>query len=112
MASSSSCRRGEVVTVRGARDASGREQKGVRPAVVLQSDRAHWLATVVVAPMSTSAQPAEFRPTITLRGRTTRVLLDQIKSIDRRRIGRSSGHLAAAELREVDGALSLFLGLF
>jgi mRNA-degrading endonuclease toxin of MazEF toxin-antitoxin module len=32
-------------------------------------------------------------------------------SVDRERIGRSSGHLAAADLREVDEALRLLLGL-
>jgi mRNA interferase MazF len=109
---SSDARRGEVVAVRGSRDASGREQKGTRTAVVLQSDRAHWLGTVVVAPTSTSAQPAEFRPAITVRGRTTRVLLDQIKTVDRTRVGRSSGHLPASELREIEDALRLLLGLF
>jgi mRNA interferase MazF len=79
---------------------------------VLQSDSAQWLSTVIVAPTSTSAQPAEFRPQITLRGRPTRVLLDQLNTVDRTRLGRSSGHLAAAELREIDEALTLMLGLF
>ncbi len=65
-----------------------------------------------MAPTSTSAQPAEFRPVITVRGRTTRVLLDQIKAVDRTRVGRSSGHLAASELRQVEDALRLLLGLF
>lgn len=65
-----------------------------------------------MAPTSTSAQPAEFRPVITVRGRTTRVLLDQIKTVDRTRVGRSSGHLAASELRQVEDALRLILGLF
>jgi mRNA interferase MazF len=105
-------RRGEVVGVRASRGALGRGQKGHRPALILQSDSAAWLGTVIVAPTSTSAQPAEFRPEITIRGRATRVLLDQIKTVDRGRLGRSSGHLAAAELREVDAALSLVLGLF
>ena len=109
---SSNPRRGEVVAVRGSRDASGHEQKGTRPSVVLQSDRAHWLGTVVVAPTSTSAQPAEFRPVITVRGRSTRVLLDQIKTVDRTRVGRPSGHLPASELRRVDDALKTLLGLF
>jgi mRNA interferase MazF len=104
-------RRGEVVAVGSSRDALGREQKGHRPALILQSDAAAWLGTVIVAPTSTSAQPAEFRPQITVRGRATRVLLDQIKAVDRGRLGRSSGHLAAAELREVDAALALVLGL-
>jgi mRNA interferase MazF len=105
-------RRGEVVAVRASRSTVGHEQKGTRPAVIVQSDRAGWLGTVIVAPTSTGAQPAEFRPEVTVRGRTTRVLLDQLKTVDRGRLGRSSGHLAAADLREVDEALSLVLGLF
>jgi mRNA interferase MazF len=80
--------------------------------VILQSDGAAWLGTVIVAPTSTSAQPAEFRPQVTVSGRSTRVLLDQLKSVDRGRLGRSSGHLAATELREVDDALRLVLALF
>jgi mRNA-degrading endonuclease toxin of MazEF toxin-antitoxin module len=40
------------------------------------------------------------------------VLLDQLKSVDQARLGGSSGHLAATELREVDDALRLVLGLF
>jgi mRNA interferase MazF len=99
------------VAVHGPRGAEGHEQKGTRPAVVLRSERAHWLGTVIVAPTSTGAQDAEFRPAITVRGRVTRVLLDQVKAVDRGRLGRSSGHLAAADLRDVDDALRLILGL-
>lgn len=93
------------------RGAVGHEQKGTRPVVIVQSDHASWLGTVIVAPTSTSAQPAEFRPEVAVRGRRTRVLLDQVKSVDRGRLGRSSGNLAAADLREIDEALSLLLGL-
>lgn len=108
---SSNHRRGDVVSVRGPRRATGREQQGTRPAVVLQSDAARWLGTVIVAPMSASAPPAEWRPEITLRGRRTRVLLDQLKSVDVSRLGRSTGHLSPTELYEVEDALRLMLGL-
>jgi len=99
------------VAVHGPRGAEGHEQKGTRRAVVLQSERAHWLGTVIVASTSTRARNAEFRPAITVRGRVTRVLLDQVEAVDRGRLGRSSGHLAAADLRDVDDALRLILGL-
>jgi mRNA interferase MazF len=98
--------------MRASRGTVGHEQKGTRPAVILQSDRAWWLATVIIAPTSSSASAAEYRPEITLSGRSTRVLLDQLKSVDRTRLGRTRGHIAAADLREVDEALSLILGLF
>ena len=62
-----------------------------------------------VAPTSASARPASFRPTITLGGRETRVLV-QTTVVDPQR-GRSAGRLDASELRAVDDALSLILGL-
>jgi mRNA interferase MazF len=101
-----------VVAVRGSRSAVGHEQKGTRPAVIVQADTTSWLGTVIVAPTSTGAQPAEFRPEVTVRGRATRVLVDQVQSVDRSRLGRSSGHLAAADLRQVDEALKIVFGLF
>ena len=99
------------MSLRASRGATGHEQKGTIPAIVVQSDSASWLRTVVVVPTSTSAQPAEYRPQVRIRGRVTRALLDQMTSVDRERLGRSSGHLAAADLREVDDALKLLLGL-
>jgi mRNA interferase MazF len=102
-------RRGEVVNVR-PRASVGHEQRGTRPAIVVQADSAWWLKTVVVVPTSTSAQPAECRPEITVGGRRTRALLEQITTVDRARLGRSRGHLAAADLREVEDALRLVVG--
>lgn len=107
---SSTFRRGEIVSLRPPKGAVGREQKGSRPAVVLQSDDVAWLATTIVAPTSTAAQPAHFRPEIRVRGRPTKVLLDQLRVVDKGRLGRSSGLVTAADLRVIDGSLQLLLG--
>jgi mRNA-degrading endonuclease toxin of MazEF toxin-antitoxin module len=40
------------------------------------------------------------------------VLLDQMRVVDNGRLGRSSGLVASAELRSIDRALRLLLGLF
>ena len=56
--------RGDVVALPPPRGAKGHEQKGRRYAVVVQSAAFDWLATVLVAPTSTGAQPAIFRPEI------------------------------------------------
>lgn len=48
---------------------------------------------------------------ITVSGETTLVLVDQIKAVDLNRLGRSAGRLDAHELRALDEALALFLGL-
>lgn len=69
------------------------------------------LSTALVSPTSTGAAPASFRPTITLNGRTTRVLVEQTTVIDPQRLGQTAGRLDPHEMRAVDEALSLVLGL-
>jgi len=78
---------------------------------VVQADEFLGLSTVLVSPTSTSARAATFRPTITVEGRETRVLPEQTTVVDPDRLGRSAGRLEAHELRAVDEALMLVLGL-
>jgi mRNA interferase MazF len=77
----------------------------------VQSDDFLDLITTLVAPTSDSATPASFRPPIVLDGGETRVLVEQTTVVDPRRLGRSAGRLEASELRAVDEALTLVLGL-
>jgi len=79
--------------------------------VIVQADEFLDLSTVLVAPTSTSARPASFRPTISLAGAETRVLVEQTTVVDPQRLGRSAGRLDAHELHAVDDALMLLLGL-
>ncbi len=90
----------------------GHEQRGRRYAVVVQADELGALNTVVVAPTSMQAIAAVFRPEVELAGRRTRVLVDQVGAFDTSRFGRRVGRLAHSELRAVDEALKLVLGLF
>jgi mRNA interferase MazF len=69
------------------------------------------LSTVIVAPTSASAQPASFRPEITVARTRTRVLVDQLTAVDSSRLGRSAGALTWQELGEVDAAIQTVLGL-
>jgi mRNA interferase MazF len=103
--------RGEVFRLPAPRAARGHEQRGARFAVIVQADEFLGLSTVLVAPTSTSARPASFRPTITLEGSETRVLVEQTAVVDPQRLGGSRGRLDAHELRAVDEALMLLLGL-
>jgi mRNA interferase MazF len=107
-----SVRRGEIVALPPDRGARGHEQRGARYGVVLQVDGMSWLSTVIVAPTSRSAAATSFRPTIRVRGRETRLMVDHLRVVDASRLGASQGHLAAAELDEVEGALKLVFGLF
>ena len=102
--------RGEVFQLRAPRDARGHEQTGRRYAVVVQSDQLP-LSTWLVAPTSTSARPASFRPEVHVGGHSTRVLAEQTAAVDPTRLGDSIGHLTFEELRRVDAALRLVLDL-
>ena len=103
--------RGEAFRLPPPRGTRGHEQRGARYAVVVQADEFLDLGTTLVAPTSTSARPASFRPTIMLRGDPTRVLVEQTTVVDPQRLGRSAGRLDTGELRAVDEALTLVLGL-
>jgi mRNA interferase MazF len=103
--------RGEVFRLAAPKGTRGHEQRGARYAVVVQADELMALSTTIVAPTSTGARPATFRPTIEIAGTETRVLVEQTTVVDPRRLGRSAGRLDAAELRAVEEALELVLGL-
>ena len=103
--------RGEIFRLPPRRGTSGHEQRGARFAVIVQADEFLDLSTTLVAPTSTSARAASFRPTIIVERRETRVLVEQTTVVDPKRLGRSAGRLEASELRAVDDALSLILGL-
>jgi len=69
------------------------------------------LSTWLVAPTSTSALAASFRPEVELLGRQTRVLVEQTAAVDPQRLGEVAGRLGNEEMRQVDAALRLVLGL-
>ncbi|MDZ4233844.1 MAG: type II toxin-antitoxin system PemK/MazF family toxin [Dietzia sp.] len=107
--------RGEVFRLLAPRGVRGHEQSGSRFAgsrfaVVVQSDQLP-LSTWLVAPTSTSARAASFRPSIEVVGTTTLVLAEQTAAVDPRRLGESVGFLSLDEMRRVDAALRIVMDL-
>lgn len=102
--------RGEVYRLGAPLGSRGHEQSGSRYAVVVQSAQLP-LSTWLVAPTSTSARPASFRPEVDIGGITTRVLAEQTAAVDPARLGKSVGFLGLDEIRRVDAALRIVLGL-
>ena len=102
--------RGDVFALKAPRDAVGREQQYGRFAVVVQSDDLP-LSTWLVAPTSTSARPATFRPEVDINGDATRVLAEQTAAVDPQRLGTHVGRLTLGELLQVDAALRVVLNL-
>jgi mRNA interferase MazF len=101
--------RGDIYRLRQDKTASGHEQRGARYAVALQTDMVR-LSTLIVAPTSTSAQPAVFRPAVDMDGTSTLVLVDQVRAVDSTRLGDFAGRLDPDEMAEVDRAVRLILG--
>lgn len=87
------------------------EQHGSRYAVLVQADELLGLSTVLIAPTSRSVRGASFRPEVDVAGQRTRVMVEQLRALDVRRLDNFEGRLSASEMREVDEALSLVLSL-
>lgn len=103
-------RRGDIFQLRLPRG-MGHEQQGRRFGVVVQSDALLPRSVVLIAPTSTRARPASFRPVIDLEGQKTTVLVEQVGAVDVGRLGERVGHLEAEEQWDVDAALSTVLDL-
>lgn len=102
--------RGAIYEIKPARHTTGHEQQGRRYGVVIQSD-AFACSTITVALTSTSAGAAVYRPEIEFLQAKSRILTDQIFSIDHGRLGDFMGALDPDEIDVLDRALLLKFGL-
>jgi mRNA interferase MazF len=89
----------------------GHEQRGRRLAVIVQSDAMLPRSVVLVAPTSTRARPASFRPELDLGGLRTRVLVEQLGAVAVERLGDQVGRVTVDEQWQIDAALLAVLGL-
>ncbi|MEV0706026.1 type II toxin-antitoxin system PemK/MazF family toxin [Nocardia aurea] len=86
----------------------GHEQRGRRLGVLVSPS--DWLgSTVTIVPTSTSAGPSIYRPLVEISGRETRLLIDQIRTIDTDYVKSWVGNLTRDCLAELDDALGRYL---
>ena len=89
----------------------GHEQGGKRLGLVVSPSDSP-LSVVTVVPTSTSAGRSVHRPELEIEGRQTRMLIDQIRSIDDDYVvGDPVDYLTRDQLAEVDLALAHYLGV-
>ena len=89
----------------------GHEQRGRRLGVVISIEQDAW-STVTVLPTSTSAQVSVFRPEVVIAGRETKILIDQIRTIDISYVaGDLVDYLSRDDMAQVDYSLSRYFGL-
>lgn len=96
----------------------GSEQGGRRPVLVLQNDVGNQHSPVTIVASVTSVPARVARPTDVsiLPGpsglsQPSRILLNQIRTVDKRRLGRRLGSLTEEQMAQVEEALKLSLGL-
>lgn len=88
----------------------GSEIRKTRPALVVSPDEmnAH-IATVLIAPMTTKGRDYPTRVTCTFQGKSGQVVLDQLRTVDRRRLVKRLGEVDAAVADAVlEGLAELF----
>ncbi|MCL6558055.1 MAG: type II toxin-antitoxin system PemK/MazF family toxin [Firmicutes bacterium] len=95
----------------------GSEQAGLRPALILQNDTGNkYSPTTIVAAITTSSGKAYPFQVILEPGesgleRTSTVLLEQILTVDKRRLVKKIGQIGREKLLEVEKAVHYSLGL-
>ena len=88
----------------------GHEQRGRRLGLVVSIEQNAW-STVTVIPTSTSAQVSVFRPEVVIAGRDTKILVDQIRTIDVAYVvGELVDFLSRDDMAHVEHSLSHYLG--
>ena len=72
----------------------GTEIKKTRPALVVSPDDLNAaLPRVIIAPITSKGQPLGCRPEVVFVGKKARILLDQIRSVDKRRLTGKMGEI-------------------
>ena len=82
----------------------GSEQGGTRPILILQNDVGNYFSPTVVAAAITSRRDKTHLPTHVL-------LLEQIRTVDRRRLRGYIGQINKKKMKEIDTALAISVGL-
>lgn len=96
----------------------GSEQQGLRPVVIIQNNMGNKHSpTVIVAAVSSKTKTKAKLPThfnIGLESgleRPSIVLLEQLRTIDKQRLGNYIGQLSLPQVRELNHALAISIGL-
>jgi mRNA interferase MazF len=80
----------------------GREIQKTRPCLVVSPPEIHDFSDIVIiVPMTTGSRPAGYRIEASLRGKSGRFLLEQIRSVDKSRLLRRVSTLEAETLTTV-----------
>ena len=96
----------------------GSEQGGIRPVIIIQNDIGNrYSPTVVVAAITSQINKAKLPTHVEISSeeyvlnRDSVVLLEQIRTLDKRRLKEKIGHMTEEDMRKVNKALIISLDL-
>jgi mRNA interferase MazF len=91
-------RHGDVFLI-GLDPSRGNEIRKTRPCVIVSPDElnAH-LRTFIVAPLTKGTHPYPFRVPCRFQGQAGHIVIDQVRTVDRERLGRRLGKLSSSVL--------------
>jgi mRNA interferase MazF len=96
----------------------GSEQGGIRPVLVIQNDVGNkYSPTVIVAAITSQINKAKMPTHIELSGdvyglsKDSVVLMEQIRTIDKKRLKEKIGHMDEENTKDIDEALRISFGL-
>jgi mRNA interferase MazF len=88
----------------------GAEISKTRPCVIISPDEINqYLRTVIVAPLTHTLKIYPSRVLCEINGDKGSIMLDQIKTVDKTRIGSVIGGLSSAEIAEVKSVINEML---
>lgn len=108
--------RGDVFTV-DMEPVRGSEQGKVRPALVIQNNIGNRYSPTLIVAAITSGEYARFDVNVSVKSpeggltRNSLVLLNQIRTVDKSRLGRYWGRLRPKTMAQIDRAMKISLGL-
>lgn len=96
----------------------GSEQGGIRPVIIIQNDIGNrYSPTVIVAAITSQINKAKLPIHVEISSeeyglnRDSVVLLEQIRTLDKRRLKEKIGHMTEADMKKVNKALAISLNL-
>lgn len=96
----------------------GSEQGGIRPVIIIQNDVGNkYSPTVIVAAITSQINKAKLPTHVEISSeeyglnKDSVVLLEQIRTLDKRRLKEKIGHMTDNDMEKVDNALEVSIGL-
>jgi mRNA interferase MazF len=88
----------------------GHEIKKTRPCVIISPDEMNQnISTIIIAPMTTKSYAYPTRIPLTFQGKKGWIVLDQIRTIDKRRIVKKLGKISINKIAEVKNVINEML---